>query len=57
MILEEAQIKVLEDIRKLVRNNKKIKKSSEYIQNLTKICKLYFNNYFNLKIKFKLNIQ
>ena len=43
----EAQtLKVLEDIRNLVRNTSQENKDKamKYIQNLTKICKLYFSN-------------
>ncbi len=43
----EAQtLKVLEDIRSLVRNTSQENKDKamKYIQNLTKICKLYFSN-------------
>tara|TARA_B100000683_G_scaffold130619_1_gene127882 strand:- start:749 stop:1126 length:378 start_codon:yes stop_codon:yes gene_type:complete len=43
----EAQtLKVLEDIRKLVKNTSQENKDKamKYIQNLTKICKLYFSN-------------
>ena len=48
MILgNEAQtLKVLEDIRSLVKNTttENQKKAMKYIQNLTKICKLYFSD-------------
>ena len=43
---EEHSLKVLEDIRKLVRGTtqENKEKAMKYIQNLTKICKLYFSN-------------
>ena len=43
---EAQSLKVLEDIRNLVRNTtlENKNKAMKYIQNLTKICKLYFNN-------------
>uniref|UniRef100_A0A6C0J989 Uncharacterized protein n=1 Tax=viral metagenome TaxID=1070528 RepID=A0A6C0J989_9ZZZZ len=43
----EAQtLKVLEDIRSLVKNTslENQEKAMKYIQNLTKICKIYFND-------------
>ena len=43
---ETQSLKVLEDIRNLVRNTSQENKDKamKYIQNLTKICKLYFSN-------------
>ena len=43
---ETQSLKVLEDIRKLVRGTtqENKEKAMKYIQNLTKICKLYFSN-------------
>tara|TARA_B100001093_G_scaffold511726_1_gene580214 strand:- start:8138 stop:8515 length:378 start_codon:yes stop_codon:yes gene_type:complete len=43
---ETQSLKVLEDIRNLVRNTSQDNKDKamKYIQNLTKICKLYFSN-------------
>tara|TARA_Y100001936_G_C15943739_1_gene596201 strand:- start:638 stop:1015 length:378 start_codon:yes stop_codon:yes gene_type:complete len=43
---EEHSLKVLEDIRKLVKDTtlENKNKAMKYIQNLTKICKLYFSN-------------
>ena len=43
---ETQSLKVLEDIRKLVKNTSQENKDKamKYIQNLTKICKLYFSN-------------
>ena len=43
---ERQTLKVLEDIRTLVRNTSQENKDKamKYIQNLTKICKLYFSN-------------
>jgi len=43
---ETQSLKVLEDIRTLVRNTSQENKDKamKYIQNLTKICKLYFSN-------------
>jgi len=43
---ETQTLKVLEDIRTLVRNTSQENKDKamKYIQNLTKICKLYFSN-------------
>ena len=43
---EVQSLKVLEDIRNLVRGTTKEnkEKAMKYIQNLTKLCKLYFNN-------------
>ena len=43
---EAQSLKVLEDIRKLVKNTSQENKDKamKYIQNLTKICKLYFSN-------------
>ena len=43
---EAQSLKVLEDIRKLVRETtqENKEKAMKYIQNLTKICKLYFND-------------
>ena len=42
---EGQSLKVLEDIRKLVKTTSQENKNKamKYIQNLTKICKLYFN--------------
>ena len=43
---ETQSLQVLEDIRKLVRGTtqENKEKAMKYIQNLTKICKLYFSN-------------
>ena len=43
---EVQSLKVLEDIRNLVRGttNENKEKAMKYIQNLTKLCKLYFND-------------
>ena len=43
---EVQTLKVLEDIRKLVKNTTKDnkEKAMKYIQNLTKLCKLYFSD-------------
>ena len=43
---EVQSLKVLEDIRNLVRGTTKEnkEKAMKYIQNLTKLCKLYFND-------------
>ncbi|MBF12526.1 MAG: hypothetical protein CMC63_10175 [Flavobacteriaceae bacterium] len=43
---ESQSLKVLEDIRKLVKKTtqENKEKAMKYIQNLTKICKLYFND-------------
>ena len=43
---EAQSLKVLEDIRKLVRETtqENKEKAMKYIQNLTKICKLYFSD-------------
>ena len=43
---ETQSLKVLEDIRKLVKGTtqENKEKAMKYIQNLTKICKLYFSN-------------
>ena len=43
---EAQSLKVLEDIRNLVRGTTKEnkEKAMKYIQNLTKLCKLYFND-------------
>tara|TARA_B100000902_G_C27237633_1_gene878312 strand:+ start:823 stop:1200 length:378 start_codon:yes stop_codon:yes gene_type:complete len=43
---KSENLRVLEDIRKLVKETTKEnqKKAMKYVQNLNKICKLYFNN-------------
>ena len=43
---KSENLRVLEDIRKLVKETSKEnqKKAMKYVQNLNKICKLYFNN-------------
>jgi hypothetical protein len=43
---EAQSLKVLEDVRNLVRGTTKEnkEKAMKYIQNLTKLCKLYFND-------------
>ena len=43
---KRENLRVLEDIRKLVKETTKEnqKKAMKYVQNLNKICKLYFNN-------------